>query len=45
MAEQPVGYSILDLRVKELEEKMKEVEKKLKVQAKDKTKGGYKRPD
>ncbi|MEE3950772.1 hypothetical protein [Peribacillus frigoritolerans] len=45
MAEQRVGYSILDLRVKELEEKMKDVEKKLKVLAKDKTKGEYKRPD
>lgn len=45
MAEQPVGYSILDLRVKELEDKMKEVEKKLKVQSKDNTEGGYKRPD
>lgn len=45
MDEQPVGYAILDLRVKELEDKMKEVEKKLKVPAKDKIKGGYKRPD
>ncbi|MGE7880168.1 hypothetical protein [Peribacillus muralis] len=39
MAEPPVGYSILDLRVKTLEEELKEVKKELKIQARDNAKG------
>ncbi|SSS87297.1 Uncharacterised protein [Acinetobacter baumannii] len=39
MGEEPVGYSILDLRVKILEDKMKKVEKELKVQAEGNAKG------
>lgn len=39
MAEQSVGYMILDLRIKKIEEDLKQVMKELKLQAEGNAKG------